>query len=144
MIQIQLKAKHFYYIAWAIQDKPLRQFASLLTRIKNAITDLSDLDALYSVEVSYNDLIDIYNILAVLPEGTSSNINGEMNALIMPQIQQGALIEIQNGLIVDADGNLPDAAIYQRIAKQINEIKLANIQTLNIEIDLGKKIIDSL
>lgn len=144
MIQLQLKAKHFYYIAWAIQDKPLRQFASLLSRIKNAITDTTDDNLLFSVEVSITDLISIYSILANLSEGISSNINGEMNALITPQIQSGVISEIQNGIVSDADGNLPDNAIYQKIAQKIAEIKSGNINVMAIQIGMGKNIIQSL
>ena len=143
MIQLQLKAKHFYYIAFALQDKPLRQFAAILNRIKTALTDNEDLNALFIIDVSYNDLISVFTIAAALPEGLSSSINTEMNLLIMPQIQAGVIAEIQAGNVADADGNLPEAAIYQRIAKTITEIKTGNANVMAIQIGLGQSIVNS-
>ena len=143
MIQLQLKAKHFYYIAFALQDKPLRQFAGILSRMKDALVDNTDLNALFTIDVSYNDLIYVFTIAASLPEGLSSSINTEMNLLIMPQIQAGVIAEIQVGNVADADGNLPEAAIYQRIAKTITEIKTGNANAMAIQIGLGQSIINS-
>lgn len=143
MIQLQLKAKHFYYIAFALQDKPLRQFAGILSRMKDALVDNTDLNALFTIDVSYNDLISVFTIAASLPEGLSSSINTEMNLLIMPQIQAGVIAEIQVGNVADADGNLPEAAIYQRIAKTITEIKTGNANAMAIQIGLGQSIINS-
>jgi len=143
MIQLQLKAKHFYYVAFALQDKPLRQFAGILSRMKDALVDNTDLNALFTIDVSYNDLISVFTIAAALPEGLSSSINTEMNLLIMPQIQAGVIAEIQAGLIADADGNLPDTAIYQKIAKTITEIKTGNTNAMAIQIGLGQSIINS-
>ena len=143
MIQLQLKAKHFYYIAFALQDKPLRQFAGILSRMKDALVDNTDLNALFTIDVSYNDLISVFTIAASLPEGLSSSINTEMNLLIMPQIQAGVIAEIQAGNVADADGNLPEAAIYQRIAKTITEIKTGNANVMTIQIGLGQSIVNS-
>jgi len=143
MIQLQLKAKHFYYVAFALQDKPLRQFAGILSRMKDALLDNTDLDALYFVDVSYNDLISVFTIAAALPEGLSSSINTEMNLLIMPQITTGVIAEIQAGNVADADGNLPESAIYQRIAKTITEIKTGNANAMAIQIGLGQSIVHS-
>lgn len=143
MIQLQLKAKHIYYVAFALQDKPLRQFAGILSRMKDALIDNTDLDALFTIDVSYNDLISVFTIAAALPEGLSSGINTEMNLLIMPQIQAGVIAEIQAGLIADADGNLPYDAIYQKIAKTITEIKTGNSNAMAIQIGLGQSIINS-
>jgi len=143
MIQLQLKAKHYYYVAFALQDKPLRQFAGILGRMKDALVDNTDLDALYFVDVDYNDLISVFTIAAALPEGLSSSINTEMNLLIMPQIQAGVIAEIQAGLIADADGNLPESAIYQKIAKTIAEIKVGNTNVMTIQIGLGQDIVHS-
>jgi len=143
MIQLQLKAKHFYYIAFALQDKPLRQFAGILSRMKDALVDNTDLDAMYTIDVSYNDLISVFTIVAALPEGLSSGINTEMNTLIMPQIQDGVLAEVQAGNVADADGNLPETAIYQRIAKTITEIKTGNASVMAIQIGLGQNIVNS-
>lgn len=143
MIQLQLKAKHFYYVAFALQDKPLRQFAGILGRMKDALVDNTDLDAMYTIDVSYNDLISVFTIVAALPEGLSSGINTEMNTLIMPQIQDGVLAEVQAGNVADADGNLPETAIYQRIAKTITEIKTGNASVMAIQIGLGQNIVHS-
>lgn len=143
MIQLQLKAKHFYYVAFALQDKPLRQFAGILNRMKDALIDNTDLNALFTIDVSYNDLISVFTIAAALPEGLSSSINTEMNLLIMPQIQAGVVAEMQLGIVPDADGNLPDTAIYQRIAKTITEIKTGNANAMAIQIGLGQNIINS-
>jgi len=143
MIQLQLKAKHFYYVAFALQDKPLRQFAGILSRMKDALLDNTDLDALYFVDVSYNDLISVFTIAAALPEGLSSSINTEMNLLIMPQITTGVIAEIQAGNVADADGNFPESAIYQRIAKTITEIKTGNANAMAIQIGLGQSIVHS-
>ena len=143
MIQLQLKAKHYYYVAFALQDKPLRQFAGILSRMKDALLDNTDLDKMFTIDVSYNDLISVFTIAAALPEGLSSSINTEMNTLIMPQITTGVIAEIQAGLIADADGNLPDTAIYQKITKTITEIKTGNTNAMAIQIGLGQSIINS-
>jgi hypothetical protein len=143
MIQLQLKAKHFYYVAFALQDKPLRQFAGILSRMKDALVDNTDLDAMYTIDVSYNDLISVFTIVAALPEGLSSGINTEMNTLIMPQVQAGVIAEVQAGNVADADGNLPETAIYQRIAKTILEIKTGNASVMAIQIGLGQNIVNS-
>ena len=143
MIQLQLKAKHFYYVAFALQDKPLRQFAGILSRMKDALIDNTDLDAMYTIDVSYNDLVSVFTIVAALPEGLSSSINTEMNTLLIPQVQAGVIAEIQAGLIADADGNLPYDAIYQKIAKTIAEIKVGNTNVMTIQIGLGQDIVHS-
>jgi len=143
MIQLQLKAKHYYYVAFALQDKPLRQFAGILGRMKDALADNTDLNQLYAIEVSYNDLVSVFTIIAALPEGLSSSINTEMNALIMPQVQAGVIAEVQAGNVADADGNLPETAIYQRVAKTITEIKTGNASVMAIQIGLGQSIVNS-
>ena len=111
--------------------------------MKDALVDNTDLDALYFVDVDYNDLISVFTIAAALPEGVSSSINTEMNLLIMPQVQVGVLAEIQAGLVADAEGNLPESAIYQRIAKTITEIKTGNANVMTIQIGLGQNIVHS-
>lgn len=144
MIQLQLKAKHFYYVAFALQDKPLRQFAALLSKMKDALANNTDIDSLITVDVSFNDLISVFTIVAALPEGLSSGINTEMNTLIMPQISTGVIAEMQSGILADAEGILPETAIYQRIAKTITELKTGNANVMAIQIGLGQSIINSL
>jgi hypothetical protein len=144
MIQLQLKAKHFYYVAFALQDKPLRQFAGILSRMKDALLDNTDMDAMVTIDVSYSDLISVFTIVAALPEGLSSGINTEMNTLIMPQISTGVIAELQSGIVADGEGNLPETAIYQRIAKTITELKTGNANIMAIQIGLGQNIVNSL
>jgi hypothetical protein len=89
MIQVQLKAKHLYFIANILKNIVAAQFFSLLNRMKTATTGKQD-DETVTVLVTAADLIYIYRILSSKPEGQANMINTEMNEMLLPQIVAGA------------------------------------------------------
>jgi hypothetical protein len=67
-----------------------------------------------------------------------------MDNLLLPQIASGIADEQAAGIGPDADGNLPDNAYWQLIARGIQTIKDNNIATRTSAINQGKVIIDTL
>lgn len=89
MIQLQLKAKHFFFIANDLKNAAAYQFFSLLNRIKSATAGKEN-DELVTVETSVDDLIFVFRLLSEKKEGEANMINTQMMELITPQIQAGA------------------------------------------------------
>ena len=144
MINITLKAKHFYYIVFYLRRAFIENYFSLVYRLKTALTGNTDFDASISVSATVDEVINIYKTLTVLPEGESSTINVEMLSTLEPQIVAGIKDEQTNGIVPDIDGNLPNNAYWQLIAKGINFISNNNINNRNIAIEAGKALIDGL
>jgi hypothetical protein len=82
--------------------------------------------------------------LTVLPEGQANRINVEMDDLLMPQIVLGIADEQAAGIGPDADGNLPDNAYWQLIARGITYAKGLNTSAKDNAIQQGKNFIDTL
>lgn len=88
MVQVELKAKHFYLISYLLfRDQASLSF-SVLERIKTACQNKLD-DDLATVEIDVDFFIRIFNKLGGEPEGQYTNSNEEMYNLLVPQIQSG-------------------------------------------------------
>lgn len=85
-MNIQLKAKHFYYIAYMIKGKPSSDYFGLILNIKTATANVAD-DDLVSVATTPSQVGAIYDILTMNPEGQAAVINEEMYQLLSTQIQ---------------------------------------------------------
>jgi len=144
MIQIQLKAKHFYYILFNLKDATIRQYFSLIQTIKTQLSGNTDMDELYTVEVPYYLVVQIFKVLTQLPEGQAATINAEMMTMLGQQTQTGVIQEMTNGLVADADGNLPDAAYWQRLAADITYYRNQNIATRDSAINQGYDLLNQL
>jgi hypothetical protein len=99
MIQVELKAKHYYLIANILfRDSAINSF-SLLQRIKDATDGVAD-DDLVTVTSTTEELLTSYRKLSNQPEGQYSQINAEMVALLTPQIQAGVAANDQEWIDV--------------------------------------------
>jgi len=142
MIQITLKAKHYYFIANQLRNFSVEQYFSLMSRIKTALTGNTDLEATFTVDASTDEVVAMFRVLTQLPEGVANVINVEMDDLLMPQIVLGVADEQAAGIGPDADGNLPYEAYWQRTARDITAIKVNNASTRDGMISQGQAIID--
>jgi hypothetical protein len=144
MVQIRLKAKHYYYIIHYLRNSSVQQYFSLINRLKTVLNGNNDLDASFDVNASVTEVIDMFKTLTILPEGQANRINGEMDDLLMPQIVLGIADEQANGIGPDADGNLPNNAYWQIIAQGITYAKGLNTAAKDKAILQGKSFIDNL
>lgn len=110
MIQLQLKAKHFFFIANDLKNVAAYQFFDLLNNIKAATTNKQDED-LVTVETSVDNLVYVFRLLSEKKEGEANIINTQMMKLITPQIQAGA------------GANNPE---WLQVYQQITEVREAN------------------
>ena len=127
MIQITLKAKHYYYIVRFLKNYSLEQYFSLFSRISTALNGNTDDEAEFSVTASVEEIVAIYKILTILPEGQANSINVEMAAMLQTEIQNGVSVEIGNG-IQNGDWQMLGAALTQ-IRTENTLARLADIQT---------------
>ena len=144
MVQVRLKAKHYYYIVHYLKNSSVQQYFSLINRLKTALSGNNDLDASFDVNATVVEVIDMFKTLTVLPEGQANRINTEMDDLLMPQIVLGIADEQANGIGPDADGNLPENAYWQLIARGIIYAKELNTAARDNAIQQGKTFIDQL
>jgi hypothetical protein len=144
MVQIRLKAKHYYYIIHYLRNSSVQQYFSLINRLKITLNGNNDLDAFFDVSANVVEVIDMFKTLTVLPEGQSNKINTEMDDLLLPQIALGIADEQAAGVGPDVDGNLPDNAYWQLIAQGIMYAKGLNIGAKDNAISQGKSFIDNL
>jgi hypothetical protein len=142
MIQITLKAKHYYFIANQLRNFSVEQYFSLMSRIKTALTGNTDLEATFTVDASPDEVVAMFRILTLLPEGVANVINVEMDNMLMSQIQAGVIAEQAAGTVPDADGNLPNNAYWQATARDITSTKATNANTRDGMISQGQSIID--
>ena len=144
MIQITLKAKHYYFIANQLRNFSVEQYFSLMSRIKTALTGNTDLEATFTVDASTDEVVAMFRVLTQLPEGVANVINVEMDNMLMPQIEAGVIAEQAAGIVPDAEGNLPYDAYWQRTARDITAIKVNNASTRDTMIAQGQLIIDKI
>lgn len=142
MIQIELKAKHYYFIVNQLRNFSVEQYFSLMNRIKTALIGNTDLEATFTVNASTDEVVAMFRVLTQLPEGVANIINVEMDDMLLPQIAAGVAAELAAGIGPDADGNLPYEAYWQRTARDINFIKESNSTTRNNMISQGQALID--
>lgn len=120
MINVQLKAKHFYFITDRLKDIVASQFFGLLNRIKAATLNVQD-DDLVIVSASVSDTIIVYSIITSLPEGQAASINSELSTLLAAQIQ----------------ANISDPE-WSELAQRITEIRTSNLSVTGNAIASGK------
>jgi hypothetical protein len=142
MIQITLKAKHYYFIANQLRNFSIEQYFSLMGRIKTALTGNTNLEASFTVDTNTDEIVAMFRVCTDLPEGVANVINVEMDDLLLPQIVLGVADEQAAGIGPDADGNLPYEAYWQRTARDITRIKASNTSTREAMIAEGQSIID--
>jgi hypothetical protein len=88
MIDVQLKAKHFFLIAELLYGMSAYDSFSTLETIKSGCSGSLD-DDLITLSVDPNKLIYCFNILTYKPEGQYNRINSEMDSILLPQVQTG-------------------------------------------------------
>jgi hypothetical protein len=88
MVQLELKAKHYYLIAETLFGFAAYTSFPTLNKIKTACDGVGD-DDLITVESDVDNIIQVFQILSQKPEGSYNQINGEMIDLLLPQIQAG-------------------------------------------------------
>jgi hypothetical protein len=142
MVQITLKAKHYYFIANQLRNFSIEQYFNLMNRIKTALTGNTDLEVSFTIDASPDEVVTIFRVLTQLPEGVANVINVEMDNLLIPQIILGVADEQAAGIGPDADGNLPYEAYWQRTARDITIIKTNNATAREGMISQGQAIID--
>jgi len=144
MIQITFKAKHFYFIAFHLKNASIQQYYSLISRIKTVLTGNTDLDANITLTVSINEVVNIYRVLTVLPEGIANVFNTEMSNLLMAQVVAGMADEVANGNGPDTEGTIPASAYWHMTAVNLDGLKTENAIKRNAIVAEGKNLIDSL
>lgn len=132
MIQITLKAKHYYYIVRFLKNFSLEQYFSLFSRIKNAVENNTDDEALFSVTAAVDEVVAIYKILTILPEGQANAINVEMATLLQTEIQNGVTIEI---------GNQVENGPWQMLGAALTQIRTENTLARLADIQTGKNLL---
>ena len=135
MIQITLKAKHYYYIVRFLKNLSLEDYFSLFSRIKTALDGNTNDDAEFSVNASVEEVVNIYKRLTILPEGQANSINVEMAAMLQTTIQDGVVYEVANG-IVDGD--------WKILGEALTHIREENTASRLADIETGKSIINTL
>lgn len=144
MIQVTFKAKHFYYVVYYLKNKSIQQYYPIINRIATALVGNNDMTADFTISATVNEIVDIFKILTYLPEGQTNKINVEMDDMLLPQIVLGVADEQANGVGPDANGNLPENAYWQTIARDITYVKTSNTTIRDSIINTGKSFVDSL
>jgi hypothetical protein len=122
MIQVELKAKHYYLIAEILFGFAAYSSFSTLHKIQNACSGVGD-DDMVTVESDVNTITTVFQILSQKPEGSFNMINTEMLDLLVPQITAGV-----------SAGN--DEWIQLNV--NINEIRSNNLSIIESSISSGK------
>ena len=122
MVQLELKAKHYYLIAEILFGFAAYTTFTTLEKIKSACNGVAD-DDLVSVESDPNTIVSVFQTLSQRPEGSYNQINGEMLDLLTPQIQAGIA------------ANDPEW-IY--LGQAISEIRVNNLSIITASIQSGK------
>jgi hypothetical protein len=115
MINVELKAKHFYLIANTLLAEQAQYSFDILEKIKTACANQLD-DTLVIVQTDPTMLVDVYKKMSALQEGMYSVPNNEMVDLLNPQIQAG---------VANNDSEWTDVGI------QITAIRQANVDNIN-------------
>jgi hypothetical protein len=134
MVDITLKANHFYFITYYLKNGTIDQYFSLISRIKTALAGNTDLDLSFTISASADEVITMFRMLTILPEGQANKINTEMDDLLLPQIALGVADEQANSIEGD----------WHYIAANITETKTNNTAARDNAIQLGKTLIDQI
>jgi hypothetical protein len=122
MIQVELKAKHYFLIVDILFGTAAYVSFSTIEKIKTACQELQDNDAA-TVEIDVPTFINVFSILAQKPEGSYNNVNTEMMDMLTPQIQAG----VANG---DAE--------WISLGQQVTTIRANNLQVVTDSIAISK------
>jgi len=122
MIQVELKAKHYFLIADLLFGTAAYVSFATLEKIKTACQGLQD-DDTATVEIDVPTFISVFSILAQKPEGSYNNVNTEMMNMLTPQIQAGVA------------NNDPE---WISLGDQVTEIRTSNLQVVTDAIASGK------
>ena len=122
MIQVQLKAKHYFLIADILFGAAAYVSFATLEKIKTACQGLQD-DDTATVEIDVPTFLNVFNILTQKPEGSYNNVNTEMMDMLTPQIQAGVV------------NNDPE---WISLGEQVTEIRANNLQVVTDSITSGK------
>jgi hypothetical protein len=122
MIQVELKAKHYFLIADILFGTAAYVSFTTLEKIKTACQGLQD-DDTATVEIDVPTFINVFSILTQKPEGSYNNVNTEMMDMLTPQIQAGV-----------ADGNEE----WISLGEQVTVIRANNLQVVTNSIQNGK------
>lgn len=120
MINVQLKAKHYYFITESLMGIVAGQYFALLNRIKNATQGKQD-DDLIIVSADVSDVVNIFYLTTMRPEGQVNIINTEMSDLLFVQIQANA-----------------GQAEWDSLAAQLSQIRTTNLSYTGAAIQRGK------
>ena len=134
MVDITLKANHFYFITYYLKNGTIDQYFSLISRIKTALAGNTDLNLSFTISATPDEVITMFRMLTVLPEGVANKINTEMDDLLLPQIALGIADEQASGIEGD----------WHYIAANITETKTNNTAARDNAIQLGKTLIDQI
>jgi hypothetical protein len=122
MVQIKLKAKHFYLISEILFGYAAYTSFSTLEKIKSACNGAND-DDLVTVESEVDTVVNVFSELSKRPEGSYNQINGEMIDILTPQITEGT--------------NLGDPE-WIKLGESIAEIRETNLSIITNSIISGK------
>lgn len=122
MIQVELKAKHYFLIADILFGTAAYVSFPTLEKIKTACQGLQD-DDTATVEIDVPTVISVFSILAQKPEGSYNNVNTEMMDMLTPQIQAGVA------------NNDPE---WISLGEQVTAIRASNLQVVTDSIVGGK------
>lgn len=88
MINVQLKAKHYYLIADILFSSAAYESFNTLSNIKTTCAGAAD-DDLVTLDIEVGDVCRVYTALTYKPEGQFNRINTEMFDMLTPQIEAG-------------------------------------------------------
>jgi hypothetical protein len=122
MIDIQLKAKHYFLAAEILFGVAAYESFSTIEKIKNACVNAVD-DDLVTINIDGSKIAYVYNILTYKPEGQFNQVNSEMGDLLLAQITAG----VQTGN--------PE---WLALGEQINSVRQSNLAVVAGLIAAGK------
>jgi hypothetical protein len=122
MIQLDLKAKHYYLIAEILFGFAAYTSFATLEKIKTACLGVAD-DDLVSVESDVNTITTVFQILSQKPEGSFNDVNTEMLNLLFPQLAAGV------------GAGDPE---WIQLSNNVTEIRTNNLAVIAASIENGK------
>lgn len=122
MVQIELKAKHYYLIAENLFGFAAYSSFSILSKIKEACNGVAD-DDLVTVESDVVTISTVFQTLSLKPEGSYNMINTEMLDLLQPQIVAGVTAANEEWI---------------QLAEAITQIRTSNLEVITSAIQNGK------
>lgn len=128
MINISLKAKHFYLIAADLKNNAAWYSQTTNNAISQATSGKAD-DDLAAIDIAVDMFVSVFQTLSLKPEGQYNRVNSEMMDLLAPQIQAG----VQSG-----------NEEWISAATQINAIREANWAVATAQIQTGKDFIQAI